>query len=67
MATKKELKKAILDAVGNPEAGSLYNAIDTIVDAVIGLDTQVAEDPKPEVKEQRPTKETRVSEAPEIR
>jgi hypothetical protein len=63
MATKDEIKKAVQKATGNPESGPVFNVIDTIVDAIVGLEEVV-----PEKKaEERPAKETRVIKATEVR
>lgn len=53
MATKADFKKAILDALGNPQSGSVVENIDLIVDAVF--------------KVEHPEKETRVVEPIEKR
>ncbi len=60
---REQVKKKILDAVGNPVSGVLADNIDIIVDAVVGRDdskTRKESDPAP-------TKETRVIEASEKR
>jgi hypothetical protein len=54
---KAEIKKRILDALGNPVSGAFVDHIDTIVDAVVGTDSKAV----------KPAKETRIVEAPEIR
>jgi len=66
MADKKEIKKAILDSVGNPESGAIAKNIDKMVDAVAGID-KADDNEKPEIKTVKPAKETRVQEASEIR
>jgi hypothetical protein len=38
MATREEIKKAILGAVGNPSAGVIADNVDRMVDAVAELD-----------------------------
>lgn len=58
---KQEIKSAILKAVGNPEAGAIYENIDLIADAVLG-----GEEPK-ETKSFDPVKETRVKDIKETR
>jgi len=63
MATKDEIKKAVQKATGNPEAGPVHAVIDSIVEAIVGLDSEPAE----QKSEERPAKETRVQKAPEIR
>lgn len=61
--TKDEIKKAILDALGNPSSGAIVQHIDLIADAVVGLNA-----PNPaRVSESKPAKETRVVEASEKR
>lgn len=63
MATKAEIKKAVLNATGNTESGPVFKAIDSIVDAIVGLDNV-----EPEKKaDERPSKETRVMKAAEVR
>lgn len=62
MASKAEIKRAILDATGNPESGPVFKAVDSIVDAIVGLDK-----PDIELSAERPAKETRVTKANEIR
>lgn len=63
MATREEIKKAVLKATGNPEAGPVFKAVDAIVDAIVGLDQA----PTEEKSEGRPAKETRTTKASEIR
>jgi hypothetical protein len=55
MATVEQIKKAILDASGNPDAGIVRDNVDTWAQVVWELDNEV----KP--------KETRVVEAKETR
>ena len=60
---KEEIKKAIMDALGNPSSGAIVQHLDLIADAVVGLNT-----PKPaRESENKPAKETRVVEASEKR
>ena len=66
MASKEDIKKAILASVGNPESGPIAQNADKMAEAVVGLD-KADDDQKPEVKATRPAKETRISEASEIR
>lgn len=66
MADNKEIKKAILASVGNPESGAIAKNIDKMVDAVVDLD-KANDDQTPETKTTRPAKETRIQEASEIR
>ena len=66
MASKEEIKKAILASVGNPESGPIAQNADKMAEAIVGLD-KANDDQKPEVKTARPAKETRIQEASEIR
>lgn len=38
MATKADIKKAILEVAGNPDSGVIFEYADRIADAVLGLD-----------------------------
>ncbi len=71
MATKDEIKKALLRVAGDPVSGSIPALVDEMADAVLALDNASAETPK-KVKPARGTvqqaeKETRVMEAVEQR
>jgi hypothetical protein len=57
MATKQEIKDAILKAAGNPSVGVIAEMADEFAEAVLGL----------EEKSSAPAKETRVVESKEIR
>jgi hypothetical protein len=57
MATKEQIKDAILKAAGNPETGVIADMADQFAEAVLGL----------EEKSSTPAKETRVVESKEIR
>ena len=59
MATKAEIKKAILDIAGNPESGPVKNLADQWADAIVALDAPA---PAPTVvrEDEEPVKETRV-------
>ena len=57
MATKQEIKDAILKAAGNPSVGVIAEMADQFAEAVFGL----------EEKSSAPAKETRVVESKEIR
>jgi hypothetical protein len=57
MATKEQIKDAILKAAGNPETGVIADMADQFAEAVLGL----------EEKSSAPAKETRVVESKEIR
>jgi hypothetical protein len=58
MASKEQIKKAILDAAGNPDSGIVKENVDSWAEAVWALDNEVA--PKS-------AKEFRVVEAKETR
>jgi hypothetical protein len=45
MATKAEIKKAILAIAGNPESGVIFNSVDAWATAIVGLDAVVPEKP----------------------
>jgi hypothetical protein len=57
MATKQEIKAAILKAAGNPQSGIIADMADEFAEAVLGLDE----------KNSTPAKEVRVVESKEIR
>jgi len=57
MATKEQIKDAILRAAGNPETGVIADIADQLAEAVVGL----------EEKASTPAKEVRVVESKEIR
>jgi hypothetical protein len=57
MATKQEIKAAILNAAGNPQSGIIADMADEFAEAVLGL----------EEKSSTPAKEVRVVEPKEIR
>lgn len=72
MATKEDIKKAILAVAGNPESGPIPALVDAWADAIVGLDAPVPF--KPDAKDgdgdgivqegtpfERPAKETRVT------
>ena len=63
MATKAEIKAAILKVAGNPESGNIFQLADAMAEAVVGLDAPV----KAEASSYEPTKETRVLKADEKR
>ena len=65
MKTKEEIKKDILQALGNPASGIFIDHIDTIVNAVVG-DENKAEN-KNGQSASLPAKETRVVEVVEKR
>ena len=57
MATKQEIKEAILKSAGNPSVGVIAEMADQFAEAVLGL----------EEKSSTPAKEVRVVEPKEIR
>jgi hypothetical protein len=72
MATRDDIKKAILAVAGNPESGVIAEYADRFADAIVGLDAPVPF--KPDAKDadgdgvvqegtpfERPAKETRVT------
>jgi len=63
MATKEEIKKAILGVAGNPEAGVIFQLADAMAEAVVGLDAPV----RSVASSYEPTQETRVLKADEKR
>jgi hypothetical protein len=63
MATKEEIKKAILKVAGNPEAGAIFQLADAMAEAIVGLDAPV----RSAAPSYEPTKETRVLKADEKR
>lgn len=70
MATKEDIKKAILAVAGNPESGPIAQLADAMAQAVVGLDAPEADARKdagiaPSVE--RPAKETRVTKVEEKR
>jgi hypothetical protein len=73
MASKEEIKKALLASVGNPESGPIAQNADKMAEAVCCIDekAETKEEPKVEEKAEpkasKPVKETRVQEASEIR
>lgn len=78
MATKEDIKKAILAVAGNPDSGIVHSLADAWADAIVGLDAPVpfnstARDGDGDgiVQEgtpfERPIKETRVTKPVEKR
>ena len=56
MASKAEIKKAILDVAGNPDSGVIFDLADRFADAVVAIDSPAA--PEKADKEVRVTKPT---------
>jgi len=75
MATKDEIKKAILEVAGNPESGSVFNLAGKWADAIVALDTTKVDldavkgegEVVQTAKFDRPAKETRITKADETR
>ena len=73
MASKEEIKKALLASVGNPESGPIAQNADKMTEAVCCIDEEVKPKAEPKVEEKaepkasKPVKETRIQEASEIR
>ncbi len=75
MATKDEIKKAILGVAGNPESGSVFNLAGKWADAIVALDTAKVDldavkgegEVVQTAKFDRPAKETRITKAEETR
>jgi hypothetical protein len=61
MASKDEIKKAILDVAGNPESGVVRDLVDAWAAAIVAIDEPVRATPS------APVKETRVVKADEVR
>ena len=66
MATKAEIKAAILKAAGNPESGVVFKNVDTWAEAIVALDAPTKSAEKVEEKS-KPVKETRTLSADETR
>ena len=64
MANREAIKKAILDAAGNPVSGVIAENAGRFADAIVALDAPA---PKPEVKRDIDTREKRVVEVIEKR
>jgi hypothetical protein len=75
MATKDEIKKAILEVAGNPESGNVFNLAGKWADAIVALDTVKVDldavksegEVVQTAKFDRPAKETRITKADETR
>jgi hypothetical protein len=65
MKTKEQIKKDILNALGNPVSGIIVDNLDTIVSAVVGDENKA--EMKTSSSDSLPTKETRILEATEKR
>jgi hypothetical protein len=70
MKNRAELKKDILDALGNPTSGVFVDHIETILDAVVGKEAKAPKDGTVQGEDKAASKsaqETRVIEASEKR
>lgn len=56
MATKEQIKKAILEVAGNPESGVIFELADHFADAVVAIDAPAPAEVKSADKEIRVTK-----------
>lgn len=68
MASKEDIKKAILGVAGNPESGLIWDLADKMAEAVLGLDNKTpvkTEEKSADVEV--PSKETRVTKPDFIR
>ena len=65
MASKDEIKKAILEIAGNPESGPIAALADKWAEAIVGLDAPSPT--KESASFERPAKETRISKPEEKR
>jgi hypothetical protein len=62
VATKADIKKAILEVAGNPDSGVIFEYAERFADAIVGLDS-----PAVDTAYERPIKETRVTKPEEVR
>jgi hypothetical protein len=62
VATKADIKKAILEVAGNPDSGVIFEYAERFADAIVGLDSSAVE-----TAYERPIKETRVTKPEEVR
>ena len=61
MASKEQIKGAILAVAGNPESGDIWALADKMAEAVLGLDSQVpVKTEQKSADTEMPSKETRV-------
>ena len=60
MATREEIKKALLKVAGDPVSGVVRDLVDEMADAVVALDVV-------EAKQFKPVAETRVTAPREVR
>lgn len=70
MASKDQIKKAILEVAGNPESGIVPDYADRWADAIVGLDAPESDSGQSKADkatDKRPTPETRVTKPSETR
>lgn len=65
MKSKEQIKSDILKALGNPASGIFVDYIDTIVNAVVGVENKA--ETKQGLSDSLPAKETRIVEVAEKR
>ena len=64
MASKEDIKKAILGVAGNPESGLIWDLADKMAEAVLGLDNKApVKTEEKSADAEVPSKETRVTKA----
>jgi UTP:GlnB (protein PII) uridylyltransferase len=62
VATKADIKKAILEVAGNPDSGVIFEYAERFADAIVDLDSTAVE-----TASERSIKETRVTKPEETR
>ena len=68
MASKEDIKKAILGVAGNPESGPVWDLADKMAEAVLGLDNKApVKTEEKSADAEVPSKETRVTKPDFIR
>lgn len=68
MASKADIKKAILEVAGNPDSGVIYQLADAWADAIVALDAVESNAKVQEgVPSEKPEKEVRIIKATESR
>ena len=64
MASKDEIKKAILAVAGNPDSGVVWSLADKMAEAILGLDSKApVKTEEKSADAEVPSKETRVTKA----
>lgn len=68
MASKADIKKAILEVAGNPESGVIRQLVDAWADAIVKLDAPESDAKVQEgIPSEKPEKEVRIIKATESR